>query len=150
MRGMRTLPQVSIVLFLAESGVRRAELNMTAKLENQESKSGVLTSLAWRRLKYDICESDEMDCVDVERIRSTDCDPSGDNSQNSTRIRLTTVIDRNLTCVIIVPPTVRLPIKRSRKPSEVPFSNLHDASLIIPLPTIAEKHMGKSVAAFKT
>lgn len=41
-RGMRTLPQMSMVLFLEESGARRTVLNMAAKLENQDIKSGVL------------------------------------------------------------------------------------------------------------
>lgn len=91
-----------------------------------------------------------MDFVVVERIRRTDWDPSGDRSQSSTSPRLTIVIDRNLACVKTVPPTVLLPTKRSRRPSELPFSNFQEASFIIALPTITEKQRGNSVAAFRS
>ena len=41
-RGILTLPQVSIELFLASSGVSKAEVNIAAKAENQELKVGLL------------------------------------------------------------------------------------------------------------
>lgn len=92
-----------------------------------------------------------MVCVEVvDNIRSTVCPPTGDNSHNNIRPRPTKLKCHNLICVIIVPPTVRLPINRSSDPTVDPRSTFHDANLTIALPTTTEKTRGNNVAAFKT
>jgi hypothetical protein len=84
----------------------------------------------------------------VDNIRRTACPPTGDNNHSNIRHKPIRLKRHNLICVIIVPPTVRLPINRSSSPTVEPRSTFHDANLTIALPTTTEKTRGNNVAAF--
>jgi len=86
-------------------------------------------------------------CEVVDSMRNTDWLPTGDSNQRNIKPTLARVIKRNPICVIIVPPTVRHPIKLSKSPSDVPRSTFHDAILTMALPTTTEKTRGNNVAA---